>query len=125
MQKEMQMARHNRSLGQWGEEKALDYLQGQSCQSIARNWRCAAGEVDLVVREGEWLAFVEVRTRRSRAFGTAEESISAEKLGRMAAVAEAYVYEHEWKGPWRLDVIAIESLPGSTPRIEWYRNVSS
>ena len=113
-----------RKLGQWGEEQAARHLEARGCQVVATNWRCTAGEVDLVVRDGAWLAFVEVRTRRGRAYGTPEESITASKLARMAAVAESYVYEHEWEGDWRLDAVAIEVRPGQAPAIEWYKNVS-
>jgi len=113
-----------RKLGQWGEEQATRYLEAQDCQVVTTNWRCTAGEVDLVVQDGDWLAFVEVRTRRGRAYGTPEESITAPKLARMAAVAESYVYEHEWEGNWRLDVVAIEIHRGQETAIEWYKNVS-
>jgi putative endonuclease len=113
-----------RKLGQWGEDQAARYLEAHGCQVVTANWRCTAGEVDLVVREGDWLAFVEVRTRRGRAYGTPEESITAAKLARMAAVAESYVYEHAWEGNWRLDVVAIEVRVGQAPGIEWYKSVS-
>ena len=113
-----------RKLGQWGEDQAARYLQARGSQVVARNWRCAAGEVDLVVQDGGWLAFVEVRTRRGDAYGTPEESVTATKLARMAAVAESYVYEHQWEGDWRLDVVAIEVPSGQAPAIEWYKSVS-
>jgi putative endonuclease len=113
-----------RTLGQWGEEQAARYLEAHGCSLVTKNWRCTAGEVDLVVQDGACLAFVEVRTRRGRAYGTPEESITAAKLARMAAVAESYVYETEWPGDWRLDVVAIEVQPGQPPAIEWYKNVS-
>ena len=113
-----------RKLGQWGEEQASRHLQAHGCHLVARNWRCTAGEVDLVVRDRAWLAFVEVRTRRGDAYGTPEESITPAKLARMAAVAETYVYENEWEGDWRLDVVAIQVHPGQQPAIEWYKNVS-
>ena len=118
------MADARRKLGQWGEDQAGRYLEAHGCQVVMTNWRCTAGEVDLVVQDGAWLAFVEVRTRRGRTYGTAEESITATKLARMAAVAESYVYEHEWEGDWRLDVVAIEVRAGQVPGIEWYKNVS-
>jgi putative endonuclease len=118
------MADTRRKLGQWGEALARRYLEARGCEVVVANWRCTAGEVDLVVREGEWLAFVEVRTRRGRAYGTPEESITATKLARMAAVAESYVYETQWAGDWRLDVVAIEARPGQPPEIEWYKSVS-
>jgi len=113
-----------RKLGQWGEEQACRYLEARGCQVVTTNWRCTVGEVDLVVQDGDWLAFVEVRTRRGRDYGTPEESITAAKLARMAAVAESYVYEHQWEGDWRLDVVAIQVRPGQAPAIEWYKSVS-
>jgi putative endonuclease len=118
------MADTRRKLGQWGERAAARYLEARGCQVVATNWRCTAGEVDLVVQDGEWMAFVEVRTRRGQAYGTPEESITAAKLARMATVAESYVYEQGWEGDWRLDVVAIRARHGQEPEIEWYQNVS-
>jgi putative endonuclease len=118
------MADTRRKLGQWGEEQARRYLEVRGCRVVTTNWRCTAGEVDLVVQDGEWLAFVEVRTRRGQVYGTPEESITAAKLARMAAVAKSYVYEQEWEGDWRLDVVAIQVRSGQSPDIEWYKNVS-
>lgn len=111
-------------LGQWGEDLAARYLERVGCTVLARNWRCPAGEVDLIVREGATLAFVEVRTRRPSTYGTPEESITAGKLAHMLAVAQTYVYEQAWEGNWRLDVVAITVERQGPPSIEWYRNVS-
>ena len=111
-------------LGKWGEAEALEYLQAQGCRVVAQNWRCQAGEVDVIVLDGECLAFVEVRTRRGQRFGQPEESITRRKLARMAAVAETYVYERGWTGDWRLDVVTLQVRPGAPVAIEWYRNVS-
>ena len=92
---------------------------------VASNWRCSAGEVDLIVRDGDCLVFVEVRTRRGQTYGTPEESITPRKLAHMIAAAETYVYEQDWKGNWRLDVVAIQTRYGQKePSIEWYQNVS-
>jgi putative endonuclease len=118
------MTDRRQKLGKWGEGQARRYLEAQGCPLVAANWRCSAGEVDLVVRDGDWLAFVEVRTRRGDTYGTPEESITATKLARMAAVAETYVYETEWEGDWRLDVVAIQVQSDHPPAIEWYKNVS-
>jgi putative endonuclease len=123
-QKEGRMSETRRKLGQWGEEQAIHYLEVQGCQVVTANWRCAAGEVDIVALDGGCLAFVEVRTRRGQAYGSPEESITRPKLARMAAVAQAYVYEQAWEGDWRLDVVALQVRAGREPAIEWYRNVS-
>jgi putative endonuclease len=118
------MGKRRQKLGKWGEGQAIRYLEAQGCQVVARNWRCTAGEVDAVILVEECLAFVEVRTRRGQAYGSPEESITPQKLARMAAVAESYVYEQGWAGDWRLDVVAVRVRRGGEPAIEWYRNVS-
>jgi len=106
----------------------LDFLEQIGAHQVidykAVRFEEEAGEVDVVALDGTCLAFVEVRTRRGEAYGRAEDSITPRKLARMAAVAEAYVYEHGWQGDWRLDVLAIQAGSGDAPAIEWYRNVS-
>ncbi|MBN1642517.1 MAG: YraN family protein [Anaerolineae bacterium] len=118
------MTKRRQALGRWGEDRAARYLVAAGCDVIATNWRCPAGEVDLIVRDGETLAFVEVRTRRGTAYGTPEESVTALKLAHMIDVAQTYVQERDWEGPWRLDVVAIQVRSDGPPSIEWYRSVT-
>ena len=101
---------YKRRLGQHGEEIAADYLRQQGYTLLARNWRCPAGEVDIVAREGETLAFVEVRTRRAGSrLGTPEESVTLRKQARMVEVAQTYLQEAGLDdAAWRIDVVAIE-----------------
>lgn len=91
---------------------------------MARNWRCAAGEVDIVARHGEVWAFVEVRTRRGTRFGTPEESITPAKQARMIDVARSYLAEHEMgQVDWRLDLVAVElDRTGRLVRVEVLEN---
>jgi putative endonuclease len=112
------------ALGAWGEQRAVQHLESEGCQIVTTNWRCPAGEVDIVALDGETLAFVEVRTRRGQVYGTPEESITPRKLAHMIAVAETYVYEESWEGDWRLDVVAIQVAGQRARSVEWYRNVS-
>lgn len=106
-------------LGHAGEEMATNALKEKGLTIIARNWRCAAGEIDIVAEEtapdfaqgGEqvpWRVLVEVRTRRGTRFGTALQSITPRKQAKMREVAETYVQQEEWRGPWRIDVIAVQ-----------------
>jgi putative endonuclease len=118
------VSKRRNKLGRWGEAQAAHYLQKRGCTLIESNWRCSSGEVDLVVLDGECLALVEVRTRRGQRFGTPEESITPRKLAHMIAVAKAYIYDRDWQGNWRLDVVAIRVQDGQEPSIEWYQNVS-
>lgn len=118
------MSRSKQQVGQWGEDQAASHLTSSGCEIVARNWRCPAGEVDLVALDGGCLAFVEVRTRRGTAYGTPEESVTGQKLAHMIAVAETYIYEEGWEGDWRLDVVAVRARGQQVKSIEWYKNVS-
>ena len=119
------MARRDdrQDLGRRGEELAARHLAANGYEIVARNWRCEVGEVDLVVRDGECLARVEVRTRRGRSMGSPEESITAAKQARLVALGEAYVQAQEWDGDWRIDVEAVEMDPGGRLlRMDHYEN---
>jgi putative endonuclease len=110
-------------LGRWGEDLAARHLAAKGYEIVARNWRCQHGEIDLVARDGEGLAFVEVRTRRGRALGPPEASIRAAKQARLVELAESYVQAEAWQGPWRIDVVAVEAdRRGRVLRVDHYEN---
>ena len=112
-----------RGLGAMGEELAARRLSAAGYQIVARNWRCEAGELDLVARQGECLVMVEVRTRRGKAMGPPEESITPAKQARLARLAEAYVQAAHWPGDWRIDVVAVElDRGGRLVRVDHYEN---
>jgi putative endonuclease len=112
-----------RGLGRHGEELAARHLATRGYEILERNWRCGAGELDLVARDGACLAFVEVRTRRGQELGSPEESITAAKQARLINLAETYLQEHEWPGPWRIDVVAVEmDVRGRVQRLDHYEN---
>ncbi len=103
------MSDHRRSLGRRGEALAEAYFRTREYQVIARNYRCRAGEMDLIVEQDGTLIFVEVRTRRGTAAGTPEESITPVKAQRLITVAETYRQEQPGAPEsWRIDIIAIE-----------------
>lgn len=108
-----------RSLGAAGEEIAARRLQDAGLAIVERNWRCALGEIDIVAQETgpdyvrglpavPWLVIVEVRTRRGAAYGTALQSIVRRKQAKLRQVASAYVEHKQWRGPWRIDVVAVQ-----------------
>jgi len=112
-----------RGLGRRGEELAARHLTARGYQIVARNWRCEAGELDLVALDGDCLAFVEVRARRGGALGSPEESVTPAKQSRLIALAEAYVQAHDWPGQWRIDVVAVEmDGRGRVLRVDHYEN---
>ena len=79
------------SSGEAAEEAALRWLEQQGLGLVTRNYRCKAGEIDLVMQDGESLVFVEVRYRRHAGFGSAAESVGTAKQRRLRLAAEHYL----------------------------------
>ncbi|HOU41535.1 MAG TPA: YraN family protein [Promineifilum sp.] len=111
-------------LGSWGEGVAAVRLEAEGYTIVARNWRCAAGEIDLVARDGETLVFVEVKTRRGRAYGAPEEALTPRKAEKLLQLGAQYVYEQALGDVnWRIDLVAIElDARGLLLRCEHVRN---
>jgi len=110
-------------LGRLGEDLAVDHLLKHGYTIRERNYRVAQlGEIDIVAEEAGCLVFVEVRTRRGRAYGTPEESITVAKKLRLVELAMSYRQSHEAAGlpvDQRIDVVAVEMTPaGRLFRIE-------
>ncbi len=98
-----------RDTGILGETLARNFLIDKGYSVVETNFRCPEGEVDIVARDKDCLVFTEVRTKRSRSFGTPEESITATKKERLRIAATTYRQTHDSLPPlWRIDVVAIE-----------------
>lgn len=117
---------HNQTLGQQGEQAAADYLQSLGCRVLARNWRCGRqGELDLVVRDGDCLVAVEVKTRGGSGYGSPFEAITARKAARLRRLLHAWVREHRPGAErLRIDAVAIVLIPGEAPRIDHLRGIA-
>jgi putative endonuclease len=117
-------ATRRQNLGKWGEALAADHLRRQGYVLLERNARTPYGELDLVMRQGEAIVFVEVKTRASRAYGLPEESITPRKQEHLLNAARAYLQSHaELSGDWRVDVIAIRKMPDHPPEVVHFENV--
>lgn len=81
-------------LGRAGEERAVQYLTQSGYVVLDRNWRCSQGEIDIVAARGSHLAVIEVKTRRSVAFGHPFEAIDERKRRRLWALACAWRSDH-------------------------------
>ncbi len=96
-------------LGRWGEELAAAHLESAGYRILARNWRTRRGEVDIIAEDGEVIAFVEVKTRKGRAYGLPEEALTRRKADRLQNLAQQYMMEHELHDhDWRIDLVAVE-----------------
>lgn len=100
------------------EKVAEDFLRTRGLHYVTRNFRCRHGEIDLVMREGDVLVFVEVRQRAGNAFGGAAASITPAKQRRITAAARFYLAGVNPMPPCRFDAVL---LTGNAP-LEWIRD---
>lgn len=109
--------------GRMGEDLAHRYLRDRGCTVVGRNYRPPSGngEIDLVVRHGGKLVFVEVKTRDTAEFGEPGRAVDAEKRLHLARAARDYARRAGVEWPQvRFDIVAVILSPR---RIEWLRDV--
>jgi putative endonuclease len=82
------------ALGRYGERVAARHLTELGMVVLDRNWRCDAGEIDLVLRDGDVLVVCEVKTRVSDACGSPHEAVTARKLERLQRLALLWAESH-------------------------------
>lgn len=95
--------------GRWGEAVAARYLSAVGLEILDRNWRCDAGELDIVARDGGAVVFCEVKTRTTTAFGDPAEAVHHRKASRIRVLAGRYLSEHPGTHApdIRFDVVAV------------------
>jgi putative endonuclease len=109
-------------LGRQGEAVAEAFLRARAYTIVARNFRCRAGEIDLVALDGRVVVFVEVRSRRGTRAGTPLESVDVRKRAQVARVAEHFVATRGWHDrEARFDVVGVR-FDSDPPRVEHVRN---
>ena len=94
-------------LGNKGELLAAKHLQNQGYEIQRRNYRYKLAEIDLIAKNDELLIFVEVKTRSEINFGFPEEAVDAKKEAKVGEAAEYYVFENNWVGEIRFDIISV------------------
>jgi len=102
------MAEHN-DLGKWGEELAAKYLEQKGYVIRDRDWRQGKLDLDIVAvaDDGETVVFVEVKARKTNAFGQPEQAVDAKKIKRLARAADSYVKSLGVSAPLRFDIVSI------------------
>jgi putative endonuclease len=111
------------AVGRFGEQFAVDFLIESGLVILARNWRCADGEIDIIAWDGPILAVIEVKTRSSTAFGDPAEAVSPAKAARLRRLALRWLADRRRTGEvdsWpevRFDVVAVVRLASGGPTV--------
>lgn len=100
------MALHNQT-GRKGEEIAARFLMDKGYRILHTNWFYGKAEVDIIAAYDRYIVFAEVKTRSSTDFGRPEEFVSVSKQKRLQWAAEGYIYQHDYKGEIRFDIISV------------------
>jgi len=107
----VQLLAYRQETGKQGEDLAVQELERRGCAILARRYRTRFGEIDIVAESGGEVIFVEVKARRSAAFGSADESVPGWKQRRIAAMALDYLaFSGRLNDPCRFDVVAIDGI---------------
>jgi putative endonuclease len=111
-------------LGGRAEDLACQYLERHGLELILRNYRRRLGELDLVLRDGDTLVIVEVRTRGREDFGGAAASVDAFKQRRIVRAAHQLLQQQRELARMRarFDVVIVHEAGSDEPRIEWIRH---
>ena len=110
-----------RETGRRGEDVAAAFVAGLGWRVVVRNFRCRAGEIDVVAMDGDTVVFVEVRARAGRGFGTPLESVDRRKQAQVGRVARHFLSARGWhERAARFDVVGIR-LDVDPPAVEHVR----
>jgi len=118
--------KRSKPLGAQGEDAAAKYLKRNGFKILARNARLSRYEIDIIAREGDTIAFVEVKTRRSDSIAHPEENVDARKRNHIRRAAHVYIAKHgDDETYYRFDIASVLIPEGGRPAITLYRNAFS
>ena len=100
-------------LGGWGEALAAEYLRKKRYEILASGYRSRFGEIDLIVKNKQYLVFVEVKLRKSGSFAAPREYVNRAKQDRLRVTASMYLAQNPTKLQPRFDVIEIFAPEGA------------
>lgn len=113
-----------RRVGNRGEDAALQYLLRHGLEPIHRNFRCRRGEVDLIMRDGAQLVFVEVRSRTANSFVDAVHTVDARKQKKLISTAAIFLARNQRFGTCvcRFDVLGIDKDAAGEVSFMWLQD---
>ena len=114
-------------LGRWGEALVGKWLQRHGYTLLASGYRCRMGEIDLIAKKGNMLAFVEVKLRKDARFSTAKEQVTPAKHRRIHTTAQFYLAQNPSLADYfcRFDVAEVYAPQGmetEKPKINYLEN---
>ena len=108
------MDRSRVDIAKMGEALAVKHLKARGCKILAQNYRARRGEIDIIVRDGEFTVFVEVKTRRSLKFGVPQAAVTWQKQKQISKVALAYLQSQNLlDAPCRFDGYRNSLIPAA------------
>ena len=115
---------YRKKFGAWGENQGLNFLLKKGYILRVKNYHTRFGEIDLIMSSGDNLVAVEVKTRKSKAYGIAEYSITRKKFQSLQAAMLVYLESLDQPvSDWQVDVLVIETNLNGNPEIIHYENV--
>ena len=116
--------RNTRAVGAAAEQVACDFLNDRGLKTVARNFRCRLGEIDLIMRHRDYLVFVEVRFRAGRRIATAGVTVDHHKQRKLIRTAALFLARQTRlaNSTVRFDVVAIDVDQSGQRTIEWIRD---
>ena len=112
-------------LGRWGEALVADDLRKRGCTILASGYRSRFGEIDLIAADQNYLCFVEVKLRKSAAFGGAGEFVDRRKQNKLRLTAELYLSCHQTRLQPRFDVIEVYAPQGTDTKAPRVRHIEN
>ncbi len=112
-----------KALGARGETLAESFLLKQGYEILDKNYRCKIGEIDIVAKRGNRVAFVEVKARKTNLRGRPEEAVNDIKQKKLLSLASWYLKEKRIQNAFvEMDVVAVSWAENGKPEIKWIQN---
>lgn len=116
---------YRQKVGKFGEKIAREFLIKKGYEILATNIKISYQEIDIIAKKDKLYVFIEVKTKTSQSFGSADEAIDSGKINNLKKAMEAYSYEKKWDENFiRLDFISVDiQKTKKIAKIKHYRNI--
>lgn len=113
---------YRKNLGKTGENLACEYLKANKIKVLDKNYKNKIGEIDIIAKDGDTVAFIEVKTRSSYIFGTPAEAVNYKKQQKIIKTALKWMTDKNYEDDIRFDVIEVLINETGAPDINYIKN---